>query len=94
MKIVDHRVPTYDFSRAMMLAGYRFMGSAAGHVRLAKDAIELVVPESDDLPEQVILALLEKANIPPLQFVVLLSRLASRYTLAEQQLPNASRSRK
>ncbi len=70
------RVSGHDFVRAMLLAGYRLVGTTAtGRTLLARDDVELWVAQRDELPEALILALLERAQMTPLFFVTLLERL-------------------
>ncbi len=82
--IIEHRVSGYDFVRAMLLVGYRLIGTTLGHALLEKGGVELLVPQRDDLGEDVIVSLLQKASILPLQFIALLNRLGSRDTWPEQ----------
>jgi CheY-like chemotaxis protein len=82
--MVEHRVSGHDFVRAMLLAGYRFIGTTMGHALLAKGDKEVLVPHSEELADGVILALLQRAEMPPLQFIALLNRLGSRDTWADR----------
>jgi hypothetical protein len=81
---VEHRVASYDFVRAMLLAGYRLVGTTLGHAVLEKGDQVLLVPQRDELPEDLIVALLQKADVQPMHFVALLNRLGSRDTWPEQ----------
>jgi CheY-like chemotaxis protein len=76
----EHRVSGYDFVRALLLAGYRVVGKNEGHAFLAREEIELSVPQVEALSEQTMLALLETAKIPPVHMRTLLHRLGSRDT--------------
>ncbi len=82
---VEHKVSGYDFVRAMLLAGFRVVGSALGHVHMEKNDRELLVPQQPVLDENTIVALLDEAKVLPLEFVVLLNRLGSRDTWPEQR---------
>jgi hypothetical protein len=82
--VFEHRISSYDFVRAMLLAGYRLIGTTMGHAVLAKGEAQLLVPQRDELPEETILALLQSADVLPLQFVTFLNRLGSRDTWPEQ----------
>ncbi len=82
--IVEHRVSGYVFTRAMMLAGYRYLGTATGYALLERSDLELLhVPQRDTLTEDVILSLLRRAHVQPLDFVGLLHDLCSRDTLPD-----------
>jgi CheY-like chemotaxis protein len=76
----EHRVSGYDFLRALLLAGYRLVGKNDGHAFLAKEEIQLSVPQVEALPEDTMLALLQAAKIPPSHMRTLLNRLGSRDT--------------
>ena len=82
--IIEHRVSGYDFVRAILLAGYRLVGTTAGHAVMAKANRELFVPQRDNLEDDVILSLLEQADVQLPHFVALLHRLGSRDTFPEQ----------
>jgi CheY-like chemotaxis protein len=79
----EHRISGYDFVRAMLLGGYRITGTTGGYTILVKDGTELWVPQQDALDDEVILALLERADMLPLRFVTLSHRLGSRDTLPD-----------
>ena len=79
----EHRISGYDFVRAMLLGGYRITGTTGGYTVLVKDGTELWVPQQDALDDEVILALLERADMLPLRFVTLSRRLGSRDTLPD-----------
>jgi hypothetical protein len=75
----ERRISAHDFVRAMLLAGYRLVGTTAtGRTLLTKDDVELWVAQRDELPEGVILTLLDQARMTPLFFVTLLERLGGR----------------
>jgi hypothetical protein len=80
LPMLDQQVTSQDFIRAMMLVGFRMTGSAAGHVLLERADAELFVPQTPEIPPSVVLRLLEKANVAPLYFDVLLRRLQDRDT--------------
>jgi hypothetical protein len=88
MNVIGHRVSGYDFMRAMLLAGYRFVGTTMGNALLTKDDREILIPQRHDLTEEMVILLLAKANVGPLQFVALLNRLGSRDTWAEGEAPS------
>jgi CheY-like chemotaxis protein len=75
-----HRISGYDFVRAMLLGGYRITGTKDGYAVLVKDGLELLVPQHDALDDEVILELLERADLLPSRFVTLSRRLGSRDT--------------
>lgn len=91
--LLEHHVSGYDFVRAMLLAGWRIVGTTLGRVIMTKEGREIVVPQLEVLPDDRILHLLERAAIPPLQFVTLLHRLGSRDTWPdpEEATPRARR---
>lgn len=85
--LVPHRVSGYDFVRALLLAGYGQVGTTMGHTLLERGERDVLVPQKDELPEDLILSLLEKADVRPLEFVQLLHRLGSRDTMPATATP-------
>jgi CheY-like chemotaxis protein len=79
-RVFEHRISGYDFVRALLLGGYRITRTTGGYAVLVKDATELWVPQKDALDDDVILALLERADLLPSRFVTLSHRLGSRDT--------------
>jgi hypothetical protein len=80
----EHKISGYDFVRAMLLVGYRLVGTTMGRAVLVKDDRRLHVPQEPALPEDLVLDLLREGGVTPLQFITLLNRLGSRDTWPEQ----------
>ncbi len=70
--LVEHRVSSFDFVRAMLLAGYQLIGTTMGHTVLEKWDQDLLVPQRDELPKD-----FQEAGVLPMQFAALLNRLGS-----------------
>lgn len=78
----EHRITGNDVVRALLLAGYRLAGGEMGHTIIGRGETVLAVPQRQ-LQEGEILALLERAGILPLEFLMLLNRMACRETLPD-----------
>jgi len=79
---LEHRVSSYDFVRAMLLAGFRLTGTTMGYALIEKGDVRVFVPRSPVLPEHQIEHLLGEANVLPPLFMSLLHRLGSRDTVS------------
>lgn len=78
----EHRITGYDFVRALLLHGYRVAGGELGHAVIRKGETQLAVPQRQ-LDDGEIVSLLDLAGILPLQFLLLLDRIAGRETLPD-----------
>jgi transcriptional regulator of NAD metabolism len=78
----EHRITGHDVVRALLLAGYRLAGGEMGHAIVGRGETLLAVPQRQ-LQDGEIVSLLDSAGILPLEFLVLLNRMASRETLPD-----------
>lgn len=71
----EHRITGHDVVRALLLAGYRLAGGEMGHAIIGRGETSIAVPQRQ-LQDSEIVSLLERAGILPLEFLMLLNRIA------------------
>jgi hypothetical protein len=69
------RISGHDFVRAMMHEGYRRIGTNRSRAVLAKGFSTLIVPEDEDLSDEMLGALLSAAKVDRPRFTELLQRI-------------------
>lgn len=83
-RLYAHRISGYDFVRAMLLHGFRLIGTTGGRALMTKGNVEIWVRQGPELGEEEITELVRSAGLTPIRFISLLNRLGSRDTWSEQ----------
>ena len=83
-RLYAHRISGYDFVRAMLLHGFRLIGTTGGRALITKGNVEIWVRQVPELGEEEITAHVLAAGLSPIRFMTLLNRLGSRDTWSEQ----------